>query len=284
MTKRLPSRILALTVAGALALAACGRSDDAAGDEDTTPSVPPGIVHPIGADDIVLRIGFEGGYVPAGYAFMNLPTVLVTGDGRLITQGAQILIYPGPLLPPLFVQSITEAGIQELLALADQAGLLATPPEYARDEFLADAPDTVVWISAKGETFEHRAYGLGFDDETDPARKALADYIAAVQAWIGQAGDALGEPEPYTSASFLIQAMETDLSGYTDQDLEPKVVEWPAEFPVRLADATVCAEVPTDLAQELFESADQLTFFQEAGADAPVYSLSAKPKLPGDSC
>ena len=70
------------------------------------------------------------------------------------------------------VSPVTEAGIQELLALADEHGLLADV-EYTDPTNIADAPDTVVEISANGTTYRHVAYALGIGDETDPARASV---------------------------------------------------------------------------------------------------------------
>ena len=95
------------------------------------------------------------------YAFLNLPTLLVTGDGRLIVQGPQIEIYPGPLLPNLQVRTISEAGIQQLLATGRRARPAHAFVEYTDPTNIADAPYTVVTISANGDTFVHEAYVLG---------------------------------------------------------------------------------------------------------------------------
>ena len=151
---RLGSALLAGSLV--LTLAACGDDGQDAGSLDsvpapTTPTTVPGttapgaspIEHPVGADDVVLRIGYEGGFVPVEVMFQNLPTLLVTGDGRLIVVGPVPEIYPGPLLPNLQVRTISEAGVQQLLAMAADHGLL-TQREYDNPTNIADAPDTVV--------------------------------------------------------------------------------------------------------------------------------------------
>src|SRR5215207_1318497 len=171
-----------ITAALALTLAACGDDDappaasDSTNPGTSTPSTTPphttppgtstpdttapdggGLQHPVGADEVVLRIAYEGGFVPQEAAFLNLPTLLVTGDGRLIVPGPMIEIYPGPLLPNLQQRTISEAGIQQLLGMAAEHGLL-TAREYTDPTNIADAPDTVVEISASGETYRHQAY------------------------------------------------------------------------------------------------------------------------------
>ena len=284
---------VALLASAALLLAACG--DDSPSGEaptdtvapvDTSPpattppptTAPSGIAHPSGADDIVVRIAYEGGFVPAEVAFLNLPTLLVTGDGHAVVQGPIIEIYPGPLLPNMQVRAVSEAGIQDLLRLAEDNGLLSDV-EYTNPTNIADAPDTVVEISANGGTFVHRAYALGLDAETDPARAALADFVAeATGDWLYADNPELGPEQPYSSDTFLIRASE--VGDYTG-DIEPTVVEWPADASVRLADASECAAVPAAEVAGLFTDANQLTFFAEGGI---TYQLTVKPLLPGDGC
>ena len=159
-TRSLLSAALVITL---VTLAACGddtSSDDGAGSTDgtlpvetvppadtqppvtqppvTTTPAPAGIEHPTGADDVVVRIAYEGGFVPVEYVFRNLPVLLVSGDGRVFQQGAVPEIYPGPLVSPVMQRSVTEDGIQDLLTLADEHGLLADV-EYSSPTNIADA-------------------------------------------------------------------------------------------------------------------------------------------------
>jgi hypothetical protein len=287
---------LAVAALAAVLLVACG-DDSPNGDApngtspvdtvapvDTTPdttaptTVPSGIEHPTGAADVVVRIAYEGGFVPVEITFLNLPTLLVSGDGHAIVQGPVPEIYPGPLLPNMQSRAVTEAGIQDLLALADDHGLLADV-EYTNPTNVADAPDTVVEISANGTTFVHRAYALGINAETDPARAALADFVTeATGDWLYGDNPELGPEQPYASDTFLIRASE--VGDYTG-DIEPTVVDWPTGASVRLADAGECAAVPAAEVGDLFADATQLTFFAEDGIS---YQLTVKPLLPGDGC
>jgi hypothetical protein len=248
---------------------------------DTAPSN--GIEHPVGADEVVLRIAYEGGFVPVDVAFQNLPAVLVTGDGRLITQGPQIAIYPGPLLPNMQVRTISDAGIQELLQLAAEHGLL-TEREYENPTNIADAPDTVVTIAANGEVYEHRAYALGLGGgpdggETSEPREALASFVEEVTGtWMFEENPELGAEQPYPTDTYLVRAIAVDdLSGF---EIEPTVVDWPAELPP-LAEATECLAIPAAEVGDLFAEADQLTFFTSVDV---TYQLAVKPELPGTGC
>ncbi|HEY7069760.1 MAG TPA: hypothetical protein VH479_06605 [Acidimicrobiales bacterium] len=279
--------LLALVVTVAVGLSACGddsstvtgggESDDGGGSHGQG-----GIDHPSGADEIVLEIREEGGL--AGPQQVAGPsTLVVTGDGRLVQPGPVIEIYPGPLLPNLQQRTISEEGVQQLLALADDHGLLADVT-YPNPDNVMDAPDTVVTISAGGATFEHRAYALGYEGEgaeTDEGRAQLQDFVsAATQLAASTDEPSLGDEEPYEADTYLLRAMP-DQPDRTADGLEPSIVDWPAAAGVRLADASDCVEVPADGVATVLADANQLTRFLDAGV---TYALSVQPSVAGRSC
>jgi hypothetical protein len=289
-------KMLAALAAPLLLLAACGDDTSSNGAStslptetipeppDTTLAVPPTTVpttpeyeHPTGPDDVVVKISYEGGFVPIEYAFRNLPALLVSGDGRSFQPGPMIEIYPGPLLTPVNVSTASEAGIQDLLTLADEHGLLADV-EYTNPTNIADAATTVVVISADGNTYRHEAYALGIGDETDLARASLAEFVQlATGDWL-YGNPEVGGEQPFSPETYLILAMDAPQD---TGDIPPTLVDWPADASVRLADARNCAAVPASEVGELFANATQLTYFVDAGV---TYQVSVKPQLPGDAC
>lgn len=273
--------------AAALVLAACG-DDDPEIATDESPPATDGHAHSTEPDAVVLSITDEGGFVPPEATFASAPRLLVTGDGRVIQGGPVIAIYPGPLLPNLLERPITEAGIQRLITLADEHGLLADVT-YTQPGNIADAADTVVTITVGGSTFEHRAYALGLGGgpeggETDEARARLFDFVVAATELASTPSDDVGPDRPYRSETYLIRASEApspEAPGAEPVDIVPTQVDWPAEAPVRLAAAGECAEVPTAEFSALFQNANQLTQFIDAGR---AYSLAVTPRVPGRSC
>jgi hypothetical protein len=273
------------------AIAACGDPDQQpAGTDPTTPETTPGttpgtgpasgIAHPTGADDVVLKLSYEGGFVPAGFAFVNVPALLVSGDARVFTQAAVPAIFPGPLLPSVLVRTITEQGLQALLGVANDAGLLATPPDYAGGNGVADAQSTVLTISANGGTFAHNAYALGVDNPESPARQTLLGVTTTLGDIEKAAGAAsLGPDQSFVPTTYRLQARAIDPSELTSQDVEPAVVDWPVAAVVSLAAATSCARVDAAAVGSLFLDAKQNTYFKEGDI---VYQLSVAGVLPGD--
>jgi hypothetical protein len=268
------------TPALAAIIAACG--DDSVQGTDTQPGLAFEV--PTAPDAVVMRIGYEGGYVAQGTNFIHMPTLLISGAGRVFTPGATTLQYPGSLLPAIFERSITPAGIQQLVTQADAAGLLGAIPDYSLPEgvMIADASDTVVTITVNGATYEHRANALGFDTPdggpSTPARDNLQKFVEAMADLPTAAGAAnVGVDAPFQATSYRFQAMAVDPTQWTDP--APTVVPWPADTGVVLADSTENGNVRADKVAALFESATQLTFFEENGV---VYQLAVIASLPGD--
>ena len=303
---RHPRPALLALVIPLLALAACGDDsvEDAAATlppvESVAPTAPPTTPETTGGaatsydvatgpDDVVISVTNEGGFVPAGFAFVNAPLALVTGDGQALSTGPVTAIYPGPLLPNILQRSITPAAVQQLLADADELGLLADV-DYEDPTNIADAGTTIVTITVGGTTYRHEAYalGLGAEGESDPARVALAEFVESMTNLPETVGTAeLGTEEPYASEQYLIQAMPVDRGAIGGDDIEPTFVAWPADAPVRLVDAATCAAVPTAEFAPLFADATTLTFFTEPdptdGAEL-TYAVTPVPQLPGRSC
>ena len=238
---------IGLGLALAVGVTACGDDTVEEGtpqSDDTLPPVADGYEHPTGADEVVIEYAEVGGFVPREVAFQQTPNLLISGDGRAFSPGAQIEIYPGPLLPAVQVQAITEEGIQTILAAADEAGLLADV-EYEAPTNIADASTAQVTISVNGETYVHEAYALGIaspdgsGEETTPQRQALADFVAQLSDLTTLVGaDNLGETSLYEPEFYAIEAVVVDdLTAYGGDGIEPTVVEWPADVTVRLADA-----------------------------------------------
>lgn len=281
-----PRRLLAALFLAALAAVSCAglRSDPRAG----------GIDHPTGAGDLILRVHVGGGFVPVDYTLREIPFLSIYGDGRLVTVGPQIEIYPGPALPNLLVTRISEEGIQAILEAARDAGLLGSDARYDHPG-IADAPTTTFTVVAEGRPHVVSAYALGFDEqpsglipaEEAQARRALNEFqtkLGDLGSWLPQG--AVGQEEPFGFDELRIFVRD---EAPRDDALEQPELRWPlslglADFGAVVPDLDIrCGSVQgSDLGAllPLAQEANELTPWRN---DDHLYGLIFRPLLPDES-
>jgi hypothetical protein len=280
---------LRLAAPAAIALTAIVAAACAAPAGAINPSASPNAA--IDPDSVVIRVDWEGGFVPPGVNLSRLPLVLVTADGRVITQGPQDAMYPGPLLPNLQVRTLTPEALADLLERAADDGLLVDA-EYAGGP-IADAATTVLRITVDGVTYTQSAYALyeslDASGMEQPADAPGAEGRAAMRSFL----DALsGLPDDaYTGASlpYVADGMRVYSSEFVpDPAADWQPVQWPLEDLATAGESAgeglgIRCQVVTgdDLASvlPLLEDANGATPFRSGGAD---YTLIVRPLLPGE--
>ena len=301
---------LAGAVAGVLvlALAGCqtGRADDggdagAGGEGDVSDGGDvSGDLPEISGDGstLVLQVRSGGGFVPWGYDFATVPSLSVYADGTAIVHGPTTLEYPGKALPNLQVVHLADGALDEIVAAAADADLLAPGPDYGMPN-VTDLPTTTVTIAVGGETFEHGAYALGagpgetasgdegmfgggesgLTDEQSAARVALAQFVQRATDLVGAAGG----DESYAITALGVLAMAVDPATQVDvEGIDVQVLPWPVEA-VALSGAGQCALVEGADAQTLLATlaeANQLTQFEQDGV---TYQTWFRPLLPDET-
>lgn len=256
---------LGLLTMFALVLAACGGSD---GEETID----------VGADDPLLQITSEGGFVPVEVSLGSGPRYTLLGDGRLIFSGAQTLEYPGPLLPPYFVAQLNETQLRAVLAMVEDIGLPEIEDEIddSAAQFVADATTEVVryWDDAG----EHRlaVYALGIEPEPTEQNAAFLELIETFDRFTGQA-----DAEPYAAERARIIAGP----GSVDPQFED-VRSWP------LADTDLTAwetlpngwqcHVFEPAVLDAFETATQATTWESPDGSTDPIKLLVRPLHPGE--
>ena len=275
-TRRLTVPILALV----LSTAACGRLNTG-----TPGGGSSAIDHPTGATDLVVRWETTGGFVAPESILGRIPSFSLYGDGTLVTEGAQIDIYPGPALPPLLEQHVSEAGIQAILAAAAAAGL--TDGNVTFPPCAADVPSTVVTVDAGGRSSVVTLGGLtpcaGSDRAAERKVTAFLGTLATLPSWL-PAGS-IGPDRPYEPSAFRVFVRRYR----PDPQLIERPVRWPAA-PLSSFDRTsstvegvTCGVVEgSDAASVLAaaRNANHLTPWVSAGGR---FSLVLRPLLPDES-
>jgi len=278
------TRALAVSlVALSLLAAGCGRLTEAGNG---------GIDHPTGPADLVLRMDVGGGFVAPAYELRRIPTWSLFGDGRVITEGPQIEIYPGPALPSIQVQTITEEDIQAILEAAEAAGLLGPDRTYGQG-CVADAPTATFTVYADGTKHVVSAYALGMvpgscPGEDTEARAKLARFSAKLSGLAGWLPTgSLGEQDQFEFSEMRVYVQPH--AGSPEPGLHQAALDWPLSDPLLSfgeAHATYgdfrCGVVGgADLAKLLPDAqrANELTPWRSGGAD---FSLIFRPLLPDE--
>jgi hypothetical protein len=157
-------------------------------------------------EGLVLRVEHIGGFVMPSTLVARLPVVSVHADGRVISEGPVVAIYPAPALPNLQVRTIGPGQVQDLVDRALAAGVaetsdLGSPP-------VADVPTTRFTVVTTEETYVRDAYALwetpednGLTPEQRDARErltdlltALTDQSAATEPYVPEAVAAVASP------------------------------------------------------------------------------------------
>lgn len=312
-TQGRPALLVGLVLVFMLLFAACGSADANLGSSGSQPEptptekpastpTPEPVAYPQGANDVVVRIEHTGGFVPLEFLVTRLPLVSLYGDGRILTEGPQIMIYPGPALPNLQMGTLNEEGIRMILKAAEEAGLLEGDKHYPLD-MIADAATTVFTITAKGETHTVSVYALdataGPDSIGAPdmpaeeleAREKLAAFQAKMvdyMSWLPET--AVAAPQTgYPIERMQIVSQPADLYAIGDDSIEPGEAEWPLETPLaemgepfELLEQARCMVLEgndLDTVLTALQDANQRTRWQSGGEE---YSLHIRPILPDE--
>lgn len=286
-------RLAMVATALGIAAAACARLDTA--PRDGSPSGA--ISHPTGPSDLVLRVGFSGGFLPPVARLTRLPMVSLYGDGTMITEGPQDDIYPSRALPSIQAVHLSEEGVQAILRAAADAGLLGPNARYT-DVPVADDATTVFTVNAEGTTHSVEVYALGdepagvggMSDEEAAARQALRDFrsrLGELTSWpeIGPVGEA--QPlEPHGIRVFVQPGMPEE-----EQGLHQPSIDWPlapglSAFGEPITDPAVrmtCGVVEGDDLAPFLAEARKANLLTPWISDGQPFTLALRPLLPDES-
>ena len=263
------------------------------------------IDHPTGSEAILV-VDSSGGFVPVEFMATRLPTFVLLGDGRVIMQGPQTLEFPGPAYPPLIERTLTEDGIQALLAEIQETNLFTSDLELrGAQNMVADAADTLFIVNAGGQEVTVSIYGLGTllpDMELPPGISSaeveahrllgqLNDGLMTLDSWLPDGSWETEGWQPYEPEAFRLYVRDVTGEPVEGGDLPEQVREWPTDVDPAafgaeetfFGDGTRCGVVDGDLgATWLAElsAANQMTLWTDDGDRR--FRVMARPVLPNE--
>lgn len=252
---------------------------------------------PVDPDRVVFRVAWDGGFVSPEMMLGRLPIIVVYADGRVITQGPQIAIYPGPLMPNLQEQTLSSAALDRLIELARDKDLLKT----VHYDFpgIADAPDTVLELNVDGKDYRVSAYALGeagndsgagngLDAASIEGRAALRSFIDTLTGIPDT--DFVDAAHSYTLTGLRVYAGPAVIVPDSELPGEQAATDWPLSDLATAGEAVANSPIGVrcqvvkgdDLATvlPLLQSANSLSTFRSEGA---LYSFTIRPLLPGEA-
>jgi hypothetical protein len=286
-----------LLVIGLIA-ASCAKAPATPGGGGT-----PTVSYPAGANQLILRVALEGGFISPTIIATRLPQFSLYGDGTVITEGAQDMIYPGQALPPILSQKLTADGIQAVLEAAVAAGLASHHGSLGSmgSVEVSDLPTTVFTFNADGVTSTLSVYGLGAGGVKPPQMKQsesqLRAALAVLTLKLGTLEQWLPQGSISTAVPFAAHGSRVYVSPYRpDQTLTEPAMAWPLAEPLDTwgSSGTMGTALPvpgsrcgvvqgsdwTSTLAPLAAKANVLTPWKSAGTS---YGLSFRPLLPDES-
>ncbi len=262
-----------------------------------------GIEHPEG-DEAILVVDSAGGFVPVEFLATRLPMFVMLGDGRVIMQGMQTLEFPGPAYPALIERTLTEVGIQAVLAAVEETNLFTSDLDLrGAQNMVADAADTLFILDAGGQDVTVSIYGLGAlipDLEPAPGITSgeieahrilglLNDALMTLDTWLPAGSWEAEGWQPYEPEAFRLYVRDATGDPAPGGDLPAQVRQWPtdddpAAFGEEVSffgNGTRCGVVDGELgATWLGElaAANQMTHWTDGGDRR--FTVMARPVLP----
>jgi hypothetical protein len=251
-----------------------------------TPTVAPTPSATPAADSTVaiVKIEQQGGMLPLWDTLRFYPSIAVYSDGRLITQGPMIDIYPGPALPNLQVTHLTQAGVDQVLAWAEEAGLKG--PDRQLGEIGFDAGSTLVTVTHPDGVHHTTVADMTASTAEVGAVAQFQQIMLDLRTWLPN--DVGGDDEPYTFDRLRVISSLADPASVVNPELS-STLEWPLDEPLGTLGTSIsepanyrCASVEgEDLAalMPLLQQANELTMWQSEDA---LYQLNLRPLLPDE--
>ena len=230
-------------------------------------------------DSPVLQVQSEGGFAPVEFVLGRGPRYTLLADGRLISEGPVIAIFPGPLVPNYQVVSISDDQMRSVLEAVDRMGLpeMTNEMDDSAASRVADATTEVVtyWDDAGVHRYSVYALGIDIDVPRRAETQAFGDLLNLLDQLVASGND----PGPYVADQVQYVA------GPGFADLSSDLREWPlanSDFSgwKTLPNGWMC-QVQPGTVPAVFDDATVETQWAHPETGEPM-KLLVRPRLPGE--
>ncbi len=210
-----------------------------------------------------MRIEQTGGMLPPWETLRWYPSAVLYADGRLITQGPTLLIYPGPALPNLVVTQLPDDGVAQVLEWAAEAGLEG--PDRELGEPLLDSGVTLFTVTSPAGTHKTSVWDMFGSDADTGAVRQFQEVLANIRAHM----DVPADDQPFEYDRMRIISFPVDPAALPEPDLVT-FIDWPLDTP--LADVGTSYGEPAEYRCSVVEGED-LETLRPLAAEATELTL-----------
>lgn len=290
------ARLLVLPALALVLVAACSGSAQSpspapsAGLGEPTPVTP--TASPVAGDTTYwMRLSTWQAIPPQNlFAFGN--AAVIDGPGVLVLPGAVPAIYPGPVVAPLFGRQVSEEGKAQILAWAEELGLLGGATDFTGGGAIPGGVTGRIELTVDGErvTLTGIPGDLPSTGDVEPgspaAFKALWWRLADLP---GNLNTQLGPEQPYTPAGYAL--LIGPAPAPAPEGLDAQVMVWPLVTPVNefgspvLSDTQRCGLAVGEDGRVMGEAlgeANQLTQWTATPGTSATFGLVARPVVAGE--
>jgi hypothetical protein len=228
--------------------------------------------------------------IPPVNLFAVPPTATITRDGLYLVQGAVPAIYPGPLVMPLFGRQVSDAGRAQILAWADELGLLSGKTDFMGDGSLPGGITGKIELTVDGRLVA--LTGLPDAASSDPkpgSPEAFGELWRRIASLPQTLPGELGPEQPYTPTAYAILVGQPPVP---QDGMTATVMDWPLDTPLATFGGPVannsarCGLVEGEDAATLtpaLAQANQLTMWTQDPEFSVAYGLTVRPIVAGEN-
>jgi hypothetical protein len=251
----------------------------------------PGAAVNYAADQLVLRVDVSGGMVPVAMTVTEVPTLSIYGDGRVVTNGPMIEIFPGPALPNVQVQEIAVSDVTKLARMALDAGV-GRAADFGMPN-VADAPTTHIMVRTVAGEQASDIPALGIGEESLPAShraarqrmQRLVEALSDLPSTLGKG--AVSQSRAFVATGVAAVAVQwAEMGG--DQGVPPQApVAWPG--PALPGEAVAdrpsvhCVSASGEQAKQVLTAAGKANSRTPWTSAGSSWQVTFRPLLPGES-
>jgi hypothetical protein len=170
--------------------------------------------------------------IPPVNRFSNSPTVLITADNRLFVPMAIPAVFPGPLVVPLGTRQLSDAGRAQILAWADELGLLSGKTDFTGGLTIPGGVVGTIDIVVDGRHVVLTGVPDVSSSETGPGTPAaFADFWSRLNRLPELLPNELGPDQAYTPTGYAILVGPPP---DPQQGITGSIEDWPLEQPISL--------------------------------------------------